>query len=298
MIIGISGKIGSGKDTVASIIRLLSLGVTPSDIPRIIKEKYDFPLPDVDKGYYDWEINRFAGMVKNIVCMLTDCTREQLEDEAFKNKQLGEEWKIWEWQEVIKTAYDYSSPTVIRRIAMHEPMGWPYNRINVKQIILTRRRLLQLIGTDCGRNIIHPNIWVNALMSRYNSKFAGSDGITKYDYKDHTMKITSISVKDHPIFEPNNFPNWIIPDVRFPNEAVAIENKGGILIRVNSNYVIKKTSRIPRLKELEHESETALDHYSRFHEVITNDSTIESLIKQVHNILLSRKIIQHDTGKL
>ena len=31
------------------------------------------------------------------------------------------------------------------------------------------RELLQILGTDCGRNIIHPNCWVNALFSNYPS---------------------------------------------------------------------------------------------------------------------------------
>jgi hypothetical protein len=26
---------------------------------------------------------------------------------------------------------------------------------------------MQLIGTDCGRDIIHPNIWLNATMEKY-----------------------------------------------------------------------------------------------------------------------------------
>ena len=34
---------------------------------------------------------------------------------------------------------------------------------------LTPRKLLQLLGTDCGRDIIHPNIWVNALFADYVS---------------------------------------------------------------------------------------------------------------------------------
>ena len=32
------------------------------------------------------------------------------------------------------------------------------------------------------------------------------------------------------------YPNWIITDVRFPNEADAIKGRGGIIIRVNRKH--------------------------------------------------------------
>jgi len=40
----------------------------------------------------EWRIVRFADKVKNIVCLIIGCTREQLEDEQFKNTKLSEEW--------------------------------------------------------------------------------------------------------------------------------------------------------------------------------------------------------------
>lgn len=53
----------------------------------------------------------------------------------------------------------------------------------------------------------------------------------------------------------------IITDVRFKNEAKAIKDKGGILIRMESN----------RSKEDTHKSETDLDDYNNFDLVITNN---------------------------
>jgi len=108
---------------------------------------------------------------------------------------------------------------------------------------LTPRKLLQLLGTEAGREIIHPNIWVNALFADYS--------------------------KDS---------NWIITDVRFPNEAKAIKDKGGILIRINrpqyldNGLVIRKN---------EHLSETSLDDYDKFDYVIENDGTVQDLIDKV-----------------
>ena len=126
-------------------------------------------------------------------------------------------------------------------------------------------------------------------------------------------------VKIKPIL-PIPVPNWIITDVRFPNEAKAIKDKGGILIRVNrdnwkpkageiidmkifSNYSsvtythtdeegnhygvgtdgFKYKSKIIR-KYKEHESETALDDYQDWDYIIENDGTVEDLIEKVKEI--------------
>ena len=103
--------------------------------------------------------------------------------------------------------------------------------------ILTPRLLLQLLGTECGRNIIHPNIWVNSLISEYKS-----------------INNRGQKPKDD-IF---TFPNWIITDMRFPNELEAIKNRGGISIRVFRNIDDIDKDRNPRVyTEPEHPSETA-----------------------------------------
>lgn len=59
------------------------------------------------------------------------------------------------------------------------------------------RRLLQTLGTDWGRNMIHQEIWVMATMQRM---LPGGD--------------------------------YCIPDVRFVNEAAAIRARGGVVWRV------------------------------------------------------------------
>jgi len=61
------------------------------------------------------------------------------------------------------------------------------------------RKLLQTLGTDWGRNMIHNEIWVMATMQRIDS---------------------------HPAV------NYCITDVRFPNEAAAIKARGGVVWRV------------------------------------------------------------------
>ena len=85
MLIGISGKIGSGKDTVGKIIQIITQSPHFND-DAVIK----FLERDLIKPKF---VNKkFADTLKDFVCMLLGCTREQLENREFKEKELGEEW--------------------------------------------------------------------------------------------------------------------------------------------------------------------------------------------------------------
>ena len=105
--------------------------------------------------------------------------------------------------------------------------------------------------------------------------------------------------------------NWIITDVRFPNEVAAVKAKSGINIRINrypKSIMSCKPGENP--KEIifnesnkshidlykgeclrQHESETALDNYNDWDYIIENNGTIEDLIKKVKEILIKEKII-------
>lgn len=109
----------------------------------------------------------------------------------------------------------------------------------------TNRELLQRFGTEVGRSI-SPTLWVDALF-------------------------TSYSEDDH----------WIIPDVRFPSEAKAIKDRGGIVIRVDRET----------FSHDDHPSETALDDYEGFDYRIDNNNDIEHLIDKVKGIMFQLNLI-------
>jgi hypothetical protein len=67
MIISLSGKIGSGKDTVAKIIQ----DITPT---------------------YEWKVKKFAGKLKEVATILSGVEIEKWEDQEFKQSQMSEEW--------------------------------------------------------------------------------------------------------------------------------------------------------------------------------------------------------------
>jgi hypothetical protein len=68
-LIGISGKLGSGKDTVARLIN------------EITGNSY--------------EVKRFAGKLKLIASLLTGIPVERFEDQDFKNIELGQQWNTF-----------------------------------------------------------------------------------------------------------------------------------------------------------------------------------------------------------
>ena len=81
---------------------------------------------------------------------------------------------------------------------------------------------------------------------------------------------------------------WIITDVRFPNEAQAIKDRGGIVIRVKRPLDRLGNSKLPKLKHTsvtQHPSETALDDYD-FDYVIENEGSIDELIQKIKQLKL------------
>jgi len=301
MIIGISGKKQHGKDTIGKIIQGLTIG--ENEFVDGIKGFLD-SYSDMEGGRQPkWQIKWFAEPLKDIVCILVGCTRKQLEDNDFKEKELGEEWWLYK-QEANLDGMVLKLPKLI---TIEE-----YNNIITKAkhyyhlIKLTSRKLLQLIGTECGRQIIHPNIWVNALMSEYKEKFSPSGIGNFHDPINYRKSL--------------GFPDWIVTDVRFENEVKAIRDREGVIIRVNreihkvhntgmhvwcdredetgwvfsynpDRYTKEEALLLFRKSQDSHESETALDNYKDFDFVINNDRDIEGLIDQVRVILKTLKII-------
>jgi len=251
MLIGISGKIGTGKDTIGAIIRYLvwKKEVEAGDITGLYHTLQDFI--DGRGAPSGWEIKKFAGKLKEIVALLTGCKVSDLESQEFKAKYLSEEW--------VKGSERTCG-------------GIP-----------TYRWLLQKIGTEALRDMIHENVWVNALFADYKPKYFPSSfppAATQEEY------ITQ-----------QGYPNWIITDMRFPNEAEAIRERTGLLLRVERIPFTVHHSKTGEAHDLsreaftEHPSETGLDNYHGFDYTILNNGTIDDLVKNVETILRAEGII-------
>jgi len=189
-LIGISGRIHAGKDTVGQIIQLLDT-----------RKHYNLEIALESFHLYEkfssWQIQKFAGKLKQIGGILAGVPPTAFESQDFKNSSMGPNWGE-----------------------------------------MTYRTFLQRLGTEAIRNNIHTNAWVNATMADYTSE-----------------------------------DKWLITDVRFPNEAQAIVDRGGIVIRVVRDESISNSLEL-------HESETALDDWN-FDHVIRNYGSLGQLEEEV-----------------
>lgn len=204
-LIGISGKMGSGKDEVGETIQ--SLSKTKGTSRR--EDGISLPV---------YQIKKFAYKVKEVAALFTGIDVEIFEDQEFKSKPLGKEWLFDEHT-------------------------------------LTGRELLQKIGTEVGRSI-HPETWINALFS------------------DYTLELRRVPNINGGTTIADGYPNWIITDVRFPNEADAIRARGGVVIRVNRPTVVID----------QHASEISLDDYNKFDYIIENTGSLDDLHRNVEEM--------------
>lgn len=241
-IIGISGRIGSGKNTIGDIIQKICL---TNEGPT-------------------FEQKSFAGKLKQIASLLTGIDVKDFEDQEFKKVLLGEEWAT-------------VRPNPLNAIPVFEDIQ--FNEL------MSVREFLQKLGTEAMRDGLHTNVWVNALFADYLCKDCGWE-----ENKKGTVDACSGN---------HELPNWIITDMRFPNEMEAVKERGGITIRVirdttcpecgvsggHKMYAHKDKS----LTDL-HSSETALDDAEFDYEII-NDGEIVDLIEKVKQILITEKII-------
>jgi len=250
-LIGISGKIGSGKDLMFHILGYLAQEDDWKNFSDYMSNAFF-----VHRKY---ENKKFAYPIKWIVSVLIGCDIRQLEDREFKEKELGEEWwyycnSLFFNGETKMVSYSEADDTI------KDNTSWYI-------VKLTPRKLLQLLGTEAGRNILHPNIWVNALFADYVCNDCG-------------QKECPTDEEDTGQMIHRSFPSWIITDVRFPNEVERIKDKGGIVIRVNRDNGTRAIDVNP------HPSETALDDFSDFDYVIENDGSIEDLVDKVRALNL------------
>ena len=276
MILSISGKIGSGKDTVGNILQILI------DMPHFSNKAVIEYLDKKDINY-SYENKKFADKLKDIVCLLIGCTKEQLEDRDFKETSLGEEWARYSVANGFWSHSD-NNPSQKRMDSKQCSKAEYENEVKVNwqtayKTVYTPRLLLQHIGTELFRNQIIDGIWVNALMSEYKAK-------------EELVGTTPENIQWGEVY-----PNWIITDTRFPNELQAVKDKGGINIRVNRpkerELILRNaTSIIDTRKTLEpkHKSETALDN-ATFDYTIENDGTLDELIDKIRDLLITLKLI-------
>ena len=240
-IIGISGKAGSGKDTVGLMLRSLI------EYPKLSYEEFN---TYVISGDYNWKIKKFAGKLKQIISLIIGCEVSDLENEEFKNKELGPEW----WYYTLYNAG--AKPVKVPYLAIPNSNEYSYAYNLFKH---TPRSLLQLLGTEGGREVIHSNIWVNALFADYKPEKPA------FPFPSDTLD--------------KELPNWIITDVRFINEAESIINLGGVVVRLERDTETSAGNT--------HPSEIALDDYQFEYYINNNNITLKELYGRVRELIIN-----------
>lgn len=167
MIIGITGKAQSGKDTACKIVQLVDYyRYLLGDEERLKISEEDFVLENLNNGTIfigsRWEKHAFADKLKECASIILGVPRFMFESGEFKES--------------------------FTSLPLSNKEGEP----------MTNREFLQYFGTEVGRSI-DKDLWIKALMYSYGR-----------DKESH----------------------WIVPDVRFPNEADAIRNAGGVLWKI------------------------------------------------------------------
>jgi len=238
MIIGISGRIASGKNTVGDIIEKLCL---TNNGPK-------------------FEQKSFAEKIKQIASLLTGIPVEDFEDQEFKKSYLGSEWGT------------------VQQVPLNSIPPFADIQFNA---LMSVRELLQKLGTEAMRDGLHKEVWVNALFADYKAtpnKTMDESFMEQFVTGSSAIRYT--------------YPNWIITDMRFPNEMEAVVERKGITIRVvrPHGYTNPHTGEYKEMPLSYHASETALDD-AKFDYEIINDGTMEDLIEKVRQILITEKII-------
>ncbi len=220
----------------------------------------------------DWKIKKFAGKLKQIASLLIGIPIEMFEDQEFKKSLLGEQWGT-------VRVNPLNAVPVFEDIQFNE--------------LMSVRELLQKLGTEAMRDGLHTNVWVNALFADYHP--------TSNKSMEDSFKEQFLTGRSEIHYK---LPNWIITDMRFPNEIEAVKERKGITIRVvrpntyNSSEKIKKSDLEESINiglgiqsnHYIHPSETSLDK-AKFDYEIINDGTMEELVEKVREILITEKII-------
>ncbi|WP_436739960.1 hypothetical protein [Streptomyces sp. BBFR102] len=129
---------------------------------------------------------------------------------------------------------------LLRLSALIKDVGWEYAKDHYPEV----RALLQRTGTEAGRKLLGPNVWVDAFLAQHTDT-----------------------------------PALVVTDCRFPSEAQAIADRGGVLIRVRRPGVGPAKDKMGRV----HESEVALDGWAFDHTLI-NDGSVRDLHLKLYGV--------------
>ena len=154
----------------------------------------------------EWKRKSFDNKVKQMVCLITGCKIQELEDEQFLNSN------PYEWVNV--PAISYGIDQVIL-YPTNQDVEWVidnYPETNKRtQYTLTYRELIQYMNDKVMSYKFHPDIHINMLFVDYTLY---NNGLLSFD-----------------------LPKWLISDVKSTNEENAIIARDGKVIKIDDTII-------------------------------------------------------------
>lgn len=233
-IIGIAGKAGSGKDTVANMINyIIETGINDSSYTHWSLTN------NTRQNKHNKRIIHFADPLKDCLSIIYSIPREYFDNRDYKENYY---YSLDEHKFIKKEDLLTSHEVITIETLSYHSLNIYKSLYSNKKLVISLRDLMQYYGTEICRKKLGNNIWVDSTMKK------ADEIVEKYDI-------------------------CIIPDVRFKNEAKAINSSylyGGI-IKINRN-----------VEQLSHESENI--DFKRDYEIDNNKDKLQ-LFYNVLNII-------------
>lgn len=178
----------------------------------------------------------FADKLREVLLAINPKVAEEIvEDDIFSEER----------EDPIKTVKSVYTARVSDVIEYH---GWDGYKETVYNDEI--RGLLQRLGTEAGRNILGPNIWVDTALRS---------------------------------LEPDG--KYVVTDMRFPNEFAAVKERGGTTWRINRQGIGPAVAPDGTV----HPSETSLDDH-QFDRVIANDVNFLKFKDKIRLIAMEERL--------
>lgn len=205
VIVGIKGRKGSGKDTVAGMIHYI-MAVGPS---YATYDGWEFSNKQ-KKDELDVPTRHFADKIKDDLSFIFDINRECFDNSKYKDN------KYYRFKTKSFLTKKECDNIVMAEITLEDLKKFTLARWRESfndDCVIKLRTLMQYYGTELIRHNIGSQVWIDGLIQTV--------------------------IKDK-----NYYGYAVIADVRYPNEACAIYNAGGQVIHLlkNNNDKVEHSS--------------------------------------------------------
>jgi hypothetical protein len=210
--------------------------------------------------FHGYERLAFAKPVKNLAAEILSLVESRIGGSAvsmIKFKGLPTEQEVIDLKDKIKKEYHSHKPIVLTDGMSIERLPsrvWTFSDVEQKKGHPAVRKLLQLVGTELGRDLIgYEDVWVDQLLSA-----------------------------------AQNVENVVVDDCRFVNEAEALRENGFVLVRVTrpeEDRLAMMQTRYPANFDeiLNHPSELALDGFEA--NVTWYAESVDELLERVEQLI-------------